>query len=135
MAKPLRDRLVEKLKSASEIVERAKLIAEKYDQGAVNKEMVRPTVPDGAIPVYARYPLLYEDKARLLARAEESNIEIADWYKTPIHPLGEENWRTVGLEKGSCPRAEQLSKRIISLPINQKVKQEDIDRTLGLLNE
>lgn len=135
MAKPLHDRLVKKLRDADQTVQRANRLAAQYHGGISNPDMVRPLVPEGAVPVYARWPLFAADKPRVLARAEEAKIEVADWYKTPVHPLPESDWAQVGLQQGSCPRAEELSKQIISLPINQKVSQSDVERTIALLNE
>jgi dTDP-4-amino-4,6-dideoxygalactose transaminase len=85
------------------------------------------------VPVYARYPLFCIDKERLLARAEEERIEFADWYRTPVHPLEEADWQAVSLEKGACPRAEEICDQIVSLPVNQKVTDTDIQKTLGFL--
>lgn len=135
MAKPLHDRLVEKLNDAQAVVERANHLARQYAAGLPEGGFVRPLVPEGAVPVYARYPLFCLEKQRVLAKAEETGVEIADWYTTPVHPLGREEWHHVHLEPGSCPRAESLSDQIISLPINQKVKPADVEKTLRLMKE
>lgn len=135
MAKPLHERLVKKLRDADEVVQRATKLAQQYDEGIANPDLVRPRVPEGAVPVYARFPLFTSDKVRVLARAKEAKVEVADWYKTPVHPLPQADWAQVGLVPGSCPRAEELSNQIISLPINQKVTPADMERTIALLNE
>ncbi|MBS1723717.1 MAG: DegT/DnrJ/EryC1/StrS family aminotransferase [Armatimonadetes bacterium] len=135
MSAPLRKRLRAKLVEAGQLVERAREIVAKYESAPLSQRLKRPLVPEGAVPVYARWPLFAEDKERLLAIAEESNVEIADWYTTPIHPLSAADWKQVGYEPGSCPRAESLSAQIVSLPVNQKVNQSDIDRAMELLRD
>lgn len=135
MARPLRERLQSKLRSAATVTTTARDIVTKYEQGLKAQRLRKPVVPNGAVPVYARYPLLSPEKSRLVARAEEARIEIAEWYKTPIHPLEESEWRKVGYELGQCPRAERLSDEIISLPVNEKVTAKDIELTLQFLGE
>lgn len=135
MAKPLQQRLIRELTHAKDITERSKQIVSSYESGLSSNRLRKPLVPEGAHPVYARYPLLTPEKSRMLARAEELSVEVADWYKTPIHPLTREEWRKIGYEAGSCPRAESLSDEIVSLPVNRKVTPKDIELTLKLLNE
>lgn len=134
MATPLRKRLKVLVTSAQETVIRSKSIANQYKTLITNPDCVPPKVPLDSDSVFARYPLFVEDKPKVLALAEESKIEIADWYKTPIHPLSQEDWPKIGYEKSSCPRAEVLSGRLISLPVNQKVKQGYIEQISQFLN-
>lgn len=134
MAGPIRRRLVQKLRQAGAVAEHARWVAGHY-QGQVHSEAVAPVnVPDGADPVYARFPLFVDNKAALLERAEEAGIEVADWYTTPIHPLERADWGAVGYRAGLCPNAERACERIVSLPTGPRVTAADIDRTVTLLN-
>lgn len=135
MAAPLRKRLRSLVPKADQIRQNAQEIVAKYEGGLRSRRIRKPLVPNGGVPVYARYPLLSPEKARMIARAEEANVEVAEWYKTPIHPLDRDDWAQVHYEPGSCPRAEMLSDEIVSLPVNQKVTDRDIERTLRLLEE
>ncbi|MBS1715441.1 MAG: DegT/DnrJ/EryC1/StrS family aminotransferase [Armatimonadetes bacterium] len=132
MAGPLVERLRQKLTSLNHVVENSRRIAGLYDEAIDRTRFRRPAVPEGGLPVYARFPLLAADKERLLARAEEARVEVADWYRTPVHPLERREWGAVGLEPGSCPRAEKLSDEIVSLPLSLKVTDEDVRKTLAL---
>ena len=135
MAKPLHDRLIRKLALADDVTTRANQMAMAYETGIAGTGLVRPIVPEGGVPVYARFPVLCLEKSRLVAKAEEARVEVADWYKTPVHPLVQSDWPLVGLEPGSCPRAEQLSHQIVSFPINAKVRPSDIEATLSLVKD
>jgi perosamine synthetase len=134
MAGPIHARLVQKLKQAAHVAEHAKWAAGFYD-GQIHSEAVTPVfVPEGAEPVYARYPLFVDNKAALLERAEEAGVEVADWYTTPVHPLERADWAAVGYRAGLCPNAELACARIVSLPTGPRVTEADIERTVSLLN-
>jgi dTDP-4-amino-4,6-dideoxygalactose transaminase len=134
MAPKLVERLKATLPGAGRIVEHQAWVAQHY-QGQVHSTRIEPVaVPEGAEVAYARYPLLVDDKPALLARAEEADVELADWYTSPIQPLGPADFPKVGYTFGSCPNAEALSKRIVSLPTNLRVGIEDVDRAIELLS-
>lgn len=133
MAPPLRARLKRKLQDAHAVAQHSRDIAAQYESG-VSAVFKRVFVPEGAVPVYARFPLLTDSKPALLEAAEEASVEIADWYKTPIHPLSAEESSSVHYEPGSCPNAESLSHRLVSLPINQKVDARTVQSIVEFLN-
>jgi len=91
-------------------------------------------VATGVEPVYGRYPLVVEDRAALLHGARGARVELADFYATPVHPLKGNELRQVGYEPGSCPRAEWLSERIVSLPTGSQVNAKQIDRAVNFFN-
>jgi dTDP-4-amino-4,6-dideoxygalactose transaminase/ribosomal protein S18 acetylase RimI-like enzyme len=91
--------------------------------------------PAGARPVYARYPVLVDDKPGLLRRAESHNLEVADWYTTPVHPLGPDAAARHGYEAGDCPDAERLTRELVSFPIGPKVGARYLRRLAGLLDD
>lgn len=89
----------------------------------------------GYKPVYLRYPLLVRDKNKILNEARKRRIELGDWFVSPIHPLVEKNWKRVGYQKGLCPVAEDICKKIITLPIYKKIKKKEIQRTFSFLRD
>jgi dTDP-4-amino-4,6-dideoxygalactose transaminase len=95
---------------------------------------VRPVaVPSGGEVVYARYPLLVEDKPRALALAREMRVELAAWYATPVHPLLRADWSLVSYASGSCARAEERAGQFVSLPLHAKVRERDVERAAALV--
>lgn len=92
----------------------------------------RPSLPPGDEVVYARYPLRVDDKNRLLAKAREGNVELAEWYRTPIHPLGREQSGLVSYEPASCPHAESRSREVVSLPLHARVGRRYVEQVDAL---
>lgn len=86
-------------------------------------------------PVYLRYPLLVRNKNTFIEESQKAKVEFGDWYISPVHPLVGENLRTVGYQKGMCPVAEEVSEKIITLPIYEKVKEKNIKKTIDFLNK
>lgn len=91
-------------------------------------------IPPNTDVVFVRYPLIVDHKARLLALARRGHIEVADWYATPVHPLPTREWSAVHYRAGSCPVAEDLATRFVSLPVHAKVTDDDVERTVELLD-
>ncbi len=133
MAQPLVKRVSVASRFAKSMIEHSNEISAKYEM-ELNPKLRRVCSPEGSKTVYARFPLLVDDKQAVIRAAELAKVEIADWYKTPIHPLRDQEFASVHYELGSCPRAENLSKHLISLPVNQKVSQQDIRRIVLFLN-
>ena len=96
---------------------------------------IRPVAePEGSEVIYARFPLRVPDKQGLLDQARRAGVELADWYKTPIHPLPVDNSQAVNYNAGSCPNAEQRCRELVSLPVGKKVGAREIERAVALLN-
>lgn len=129
-------RMVSKLRRLEDLNKKQLEITEYYDshldfeKGSIEK----PLIQENSIIFYARYPLITENKYQLLEKAEMQNIEISDWYTTVIHPLNESELDQVHYHLGSCPNAESLSKRIISLPVGQSVDDRYMKKVVNFLN-
>lgn len=91
------------------------------------------TPPAGSETVFLRFPLLARDKRKVLEEARENHIEIGDWFSSPVHPLTQEQWAKVAYKKGSCPFAETLSQRIVTLPLHEGIRPSDTVRTLDFV--
>jgi perosamine synthetase len=91
--------------------------------------------PNGADPVYGRYPVATARKADLLRRAPEYRVELSDWYATAVHPLTGTGLEAAGYEMGSCPNAEHLTGEIVSLPTGLLVGPAEIERTARLFQD
>lgn len=128
-----RRRLERRIETVAADVEHARNVAKQYDLG-IPECVARPPLALGSEVALARYPLLVDDKAELLATARRARVELSSWYASPVHPLPPEQYGEVGYVAGSCPRAERSATRIVSLPLNTQVGRSDIDRALRLFN-
>lgn len=91
-------------------------------------------VQPGVDPVFGRYPVLVENKAAWIEGAKDARVELADFYSTPIHPLSGEGLLKVGYEPGSCPNAEWVAGRIVSLPTGLQVDHGQVKRAADYFN-
>lgn len=62
-----------------------------------------------------RFPLLVDNRDRLLQFFKKQGIYLGTWYSAVIDPLGVD-FKKVYYKKGSCPNAEFAASRIINLP-------------------
>ena len=134
----LRSRLSNKLKETINITKRSLDISSQYSTKIESPLLSHPIISSKCFPVFARYPLLttdFEYKSYLLSKARQKNIELADWYNTPVHPLSEREWIKVYYEQGSCPIAEKRCSQIITLPTHQLVSNKDIENTVNFFNQ
>jgi len=62
----------------------------------------------------------------------ENGIETAIHYPTPIHlqPAS----KSLGHKGGDFPEAEKQSKQILTLPVNQSLKQEELEKIISTIN-
>jgi len=134
MGKFLQRRLDKKLAKVDALTKRSREISAAYNS-QINSVLVQhPVCPAGSDTVFARYPLIAKDKPALLAKACESGIELADWYATPIHPLGLKDLHLVHYEPGSCPEAEMRCDQVVTLPVHSGVSRRDTERAIRFLN-
>jgi perosamine synthetase len=134
MAAPVRRRLVRRLREIDAVTRRAARVVEAYRRGLAGTRLDEPTVPEGAAPVYARFPLFTARKEAALSMARRAGVELAGWYDTPIHPLGPDRWGEVGYERGVCPEAERAAGRIVTLPTGRFVTARQIGRAAEALS-
>jgi len=129
--KNLLEREIEKINN---LTSHSKWIAFQYRDRIKSNEVCHLKVSNNCKVIYARYPLIAHNKQKLLDEARKANVEIADWYSTPIHPVKSDQWPLIYYKKGLCPNEEKMSKQIVTLPTNKKVTKRDINRTIDFLN-
>ena len=135
MSESLQKRLKHKLNDLDRITSHSQWVANEYKTRIKSSVVAHPLLSDNCNTVFARYPLIAHDKDTLLKQAQKANVELADWYSTPIHPLEKKDWHFVHYENGSCPNAEKRCKQVVTLPVHPAVKQRDIDRAVKFLKE
>ena len=134
MPKSLQRRLARKLTALDRQTTYSHWVAREYQSNIQSEVVAHPILPDDSSTVYARYPLVTEHKEGLLRKARQANVELSDWYNTPIHPLSEEELPLAHYAVGSCPNAEARCRQVVTLPTHLAVKKRDIDRAIEFLN-
>lgn len=79
---------------------------------------------------FLKYPLLVENRDEIFRLAEKSNIELGDWFISPIHPVQKdfEQWQ---LKPELFPNAVFAARKMINLPTDIK----EVDHVFNFLKK
>ncbi len=133
MAAPMRHRLVKKLARLDRATAHAREVTQRYWDGIRNPAIRPPQLEADNEVAFARYPLRVANKAAVLTAARKANVELAEWYATPVHPLSPEDWPLVHYRAGSCPQVEERCGEIVTLPTHPAVTGTDVERAVRFL--
>ena len=87
MPKLLQRRMARKLRNLDAWSRHSRWVSNEYQAGIVSNMVEHPVISSDCEVVFARYPLLTNDKNTLLKQARKAKVELANWYSTPIHPF------------------------------------------------
>jgi dTDP-4-amino-4,6-dideoxygalactose transaminase len=127
-------RLHRMMRSIDSLVVHNRWLVKQYQSRIESSTVLHPVIQERADAVYARYPLRVEGKDDLLQAAARSNVELSDFYETPVDPLPREQWHLVNYKAGSCPEAESRAKEVVSLPMHQRVTAAYVEQAAALLS-
>jgi len=130
--KKLLDKQINKIER---LINHSKWVTSQYQTQIKSTTVSHLKIYDKCNIIFAHYPLITNNKQRFLEKAQESNIEIAEWYSTPIHPIKSNKWTLINYKKGSCPNAEMMCTKIVTLPTNKKVTRSVINNIVNFLNK
>ncbi|MFA5249668.1 MAG: aminotransferase class V-fold PLP-dependent enzyme [Candidatus Paceibacterota bacterium] len=123
-------------KKLGEFNRHRKEIAEIYRNGLPKNRFVQPfAIWDKQIkePIFMKYPILAADPVKILKIMKKNRIYLNDgWRGSPVVPPSS-CLDVFGYQKGSCPRAEQISQKILSLPTHINISPEQAKEIIGLL--
>lgn len=117
------------LKYVNEIILKRKKISEIYDKFLGNK-FVRPHIPKGVNYNYAYYPIIFNTEEELLSTQKclrKKGIETRRYFYPSLNKLA------YLLEYRSCPVSENISKRILCLPLFSELLHEEVERISNLI--
>ncbi len=134
ISKSVYRRFLTKKRALDKVTDHSRKIVDVYRKIDLSESLSRISEDTVAGSRLARYPLWCSKKQDLLGNARSLNVEIADWYRTPIHPLGGRELATVNYHLGSCPIAELACSKIVSLPTNQGVGPRYLNKVSRLLS-
>jgi dTDP-4-amino-4,6-dideoxygalactose transaminase len=123
-----------KLRDAALLAEQRKALSQRYDAiiGPLGLQVLKKT-PDTE-PVLLRYPLYVDNKEAILRHARHEHVELGDWFVSPIHPLSPAEYRLVKYKQETCPESEMAAKRIITLPMHEKMNDRIVEKTSVFLH-
>ncbi len=82
-------------------------------------------------PIFLRFPILIRNRDFVLEKFKKENIYLGDWYKCILDPCSD--LKIFDYEIGSCPKAEEITKKIINLPT--LIDKEKATYIINLINK
>jgi len=93
-----------------------------------------PFVPDGFSHSFLKYPILVKDREKFFKKAEKTNVELGDWFVSPIHPI-KKDFHFWGYDYGLFPISETLAKHIVNLPTHFGISENEVNKIEKFLTD
>jgi UDP-2-acetamido-2-deoxy-ribo-hexuluronate aminotransferase len=125
--------LLAKLKAFDEELLARNRIASKYTLGLKNV-VKTPSIPDGSVSSWAQYSILAEDRGEreiLREKLKRAGVPTAVYYPVPLHL--QEAFRNLNYQEGDFPVSEDVSRRIVSLPMHPYMEDETIEEIIEVI--
>lgn len=119
------------LKYMDEIIEERKKICELYDK-LLEGLVERPKVPEDLEYNYIYYPIILkseEQTLEIIKRLNEHEIYPRRYFYPSLNQL------QYVKDKGNCPISEDISKRVLTLPLYNGLKEEDIRKICDIIKK
>lgn len=84
-----------------------------------------PHIHPKAWTIYNQYTLIAERREELMKYLQEKEIGCAVYYPLSLHL--QECFASLGGKKGDCPVSEELSDKVLSIPIYSELSKEQLD--------
>ena len=122
-----------KLKSLDKLIKTRRNNAKLYNQLINNKYIEIPKQDKKYFDTYHTYVIKVDKRDKLKKFLEKNGISTSIHYPTPIHlqPAA----KKLGLKLGEFPNTERQSERILTLPINQYLKKDEIKFISKMVNK
>jgi dTDP-4-amino-4,6-dideoxygalactose transaminase len=113
-----------KLKYLDDWNERRSRIAGQYREALQGNDLVLPSVPDWARPVWHLYVVRSARRRELTERLDRHGIGWLSHYPVPSHLQAA--YQCLNYAPGAFPLAELLAEEVVSLPIGPHMTEEDV---------
>ena len=125
--------LLEKLSIFDDELEARQRIADMYT-AQLQDNVVVPRIPKHYRSTWAQYSILassMQEREELIQALQQAGIPSMIYYKIPLHL--QKAYTFLGYNSGDYPVSEDLSQRILSLPMHPYLKNEEIDQICSVL--
>jgi UDP-2-acetamido-2-deoxy-ribo-hexuluronate aminotransferase len=106
-------------------LEQREAVARRYD-AALAGAVETPAIPPGRCSAWAQYTIQSDRRDAIAEALKREGIPTAIYYPIPMHLQAA--YRDYGEGEGSCPAAERLARRVLSLPMHPYLPPETIER-------
>ena len=121
-----------KLRHLGKLIEERVKIANKYLAGIRNPALHLPTIREGANHVWHQFVVRTKRRDEFQKYLEQKGIKTAIHY--PIPPHMAECYAYLGHKKGDFPLAEQYADEVLSLPMFNGMRDEEVEYVIEVCN-
>ncbi len=114
-----------------ELIENRKATTEFYTSLLSNDNISRPRIPEGTTYNYAYYPVVFQDETTLLAvkkKLFENGVNSRRYFFPSLNNL------PYLTQSNPCPISEDISKRVLCLPLYYEINASDVERISKIIN-
>lgn len=122
--------LLAKLPHYQKELEMRQTIAEAYNEKLSNS-LIKPTIKIERTSAWAQYTVRVKDRSQMQDMLKLKGIPTAVYYPIPLHL--QECFQYLAFNQGEFPVAEQISKDVMSLPMNPFLTHEDVKYIVAVL--
>ncbi len=122
-----------KLSHIHELQKEREFIANEYLAKMNNSKVKLPLINQNCTSVWHLFVLYVENRSRFIQYLNEN--EIGNLVHYPIPPHLSEAYSYLGYKEGSFPVTEDYSNKVISIPIFNGMKDEEIDYVISVINK
>jgi len=125
--------LIEKLAVYADELDARQKVADRYNAGLSNRYET-PYIPEGQTSVWAQYTLKTANKAErdaLMEKAKAAGIPTVIYYPMPLHQ--QKAYNSFPRDPKGLSVSEDLSQRVVSLPMHPYLDRETQDRIIDVV--
>ena len=112
-------------------IKKRREIANMYDFGIKNSEIIKPKENKDNFHVYHLYVVSHKNRDLILKKMKKAKIFLGIQYPYPIHKMhAYKNNSNIGLKN-----TEKFSKRIFSLPLYPSIEKNKIAKIIEIINK
>lgn len=80
-----------------------------------------------------RFPLVVNNREKMLDYFAKNRIELGKWFDFPISPQPP-RLEVFHYQRGQCPVAEEVCRHVVNLPLHSRLSSADVDHICGVLD-
>lgn len=107
-------------------------IGRRYHREIANPLIQMQVHPGNTETVFHLFVIQVEERDRFIQYMADADVECNRHYPVPCHL--QKAYAHLGYGKGSCPNAERLAERCVTLPLFPEMRQDEIERVIELCN-
>jgi perosamine synthetase len=135
MARSLQSRVSKIVERGAANVHRRRAIGNQLHEHAVELGISPLDLPRRDSTVLMCYPLFANERSRVLREGWLRKIEVTPAFISPVDPFDPSQWAKVSYRAGSCPVAEKMSEKTITLPIREWATDRYVAKVLSFLDD